>query len=144
MKKFDAKLIDIVQNAYLWVWDRTGIYVSTLLFILYVGDHFFWAALKWFDFIFLAWAGLWCSYLYVVQSKDLRRLNDDLRQWRDFAVRPYLMILSFSIVMVDVLSLNAWHLASDICWLGWGYLACIQVRDREPKEFFPASIPRPA
>lgn len=132
----DNRLIEITQEVYLWLWDRTGVYVATLMFAAYVGDHVCWGPLHVGNFIFLALAGAWASRVYFVQSKDLRRLNDLQRGWRDFVMRPYLTMFGFAMIVEQVLYLDVWRFASNVLMMVWTYLNCVQVREREPKDFF--------
>lgn len=133
---FDARLIELTQEAYLWLWDRTGVFVATLFFAAYVGDHALWGSLTWFDFLLLAIFGALSAHRYLAQSTDLRWLNAHQRAWRDLGPRPYFTIIVIVFLAKDLLQLNAWHFASDCMSLLWSYLGCVQVRDREPKDFF--------
>jgi hypothetical protein len=141
LRALDQRIIDLVQEAYLWLWDRTGAYVATFLFASYVADHFCWGPLGWLDFFFLAFFGWWAGIRYVAQSKDLRRLNDVQRAWRDFSPRLYFTLVMLPFVVGHAAQLEAWKLASDGFMFLWIYLACVQVREREPKEFFPSLKP---
>lgn len=141
MKRLHAiedAIINHVQEAYLWLWDRTGVYVGTLMFAAYVGDHVCWNPLTWVDFAFIGFAGLWAGIRYVAQSQDLRWFNASQRAWKDFSPRPFFSVLVAAFLLADILQLNAWHLASDTMTMLWNYIGCVQVRDREPKEFFPS------
>lgn len=138
----DTYLIEATQEAYLWLWDWTAVYVATLMFLAYVGDHVCWRALTWLDSAFIAFAGIWIGYRYVAQSKDLRRLNAAQRAWRDFPPRPFFVFIFVGLLAGDILQLNAWHFASDVFMLIWNYLGCVQVREREPKEFFAHKLAR--
>lgn len=139
LRTVDDRLVAAIQESYLWVWDRTGVYVGSLMFAAYCGDHVFYGPLKLFNFFFLGVAGVWCAHRYLVQSKDLRWLNDLQRCWRDFALRRFLMIFSAVVLASDIIQANAWHFASNLMFLIFNYLGCVQIREREPKEFF-ASI----
>lgn len=134
LRALDDHLIRLTQEVYLWLWDRTGVYVATLMFAAVVGDHVFWHPLEIFDFIVLAFFGVWAGVRYVAQAKDLRWLNATQRAWADFWLRRPVMVVIAVLLAGDVLKLDAWRAASDVCSFAWNYLACVQVRDREPQD----------
>jgi hypothetical protein len=138
----DTFLIEITQEAYLWLWDWTGVYVATLMFAAYVGERFCWGRLGWFDFVLIAFTGTWLGLRYLAQSKDLRSLNAAQRAWRDFTIRPFFSAFVLGALAGDAFQLSAWHVASDAMFLTWNYLGCVQVREREPKEFFARKLAR--
>lgn len=132
----DTTIIDLVQEVYLWLWDWIGVYVATLMFAAYVSERVCWDRLGWFDFVLIAFTGAWMGLRYLAQSKDLRSLNAAQRAWRDFTIRQFFSVFVFGSLAVDAFQLSAWHVASDAMFLVWTYLGCVQVREREPKEFF--------
>lgn len=138
MKKLlaaDEYLIEIVQSTYLWLWDRTGVYVASILFVLIVVDHVCYGPLGPFDFTILAIVGAWATYLYVAQAKDLRQLNLMQRAWAGNWFRLLSVILTIAALATALFDLNYWRLASNAAWLAFTYFACVQVRDRDPKDF---------
>lgn len=145
--RIDAYLIDRTQTAYLWLWDRTGIYVATPMFAACAADHFCYPAqagwLRIFGIIVLGWFGLWCGVRYLAQAtNDLRRLNAMQRGWAAWSLRPYFILLIVPVFLFqDIVQLNALHTLGDLFFAAWNYLGCVQVRDREPKEFFPSLKP---
>lgn len=139
MKKIlvvDKYLIESMQAAYLWLWDRTGVYVASVLFALIVGHHVCYGPLKPLDFALLAIAGTWAGYLYVAQAKDLRQLNSIQRGWRDSPLRLCSVALSAFMLADAAFTIDAWHCAGSILWLAFNYFACVLVRDRKPKDLF--------
>lgn len=131
----DQRLIGWLEDVYLWIWDRTGVYIGSLIFCAYVGDHVCWGPLKSINFFCIACSGAVCGQRYAAQLKDLRLLNDLQRMWRDLAWRRWFSILVFNMLVLDMITTNVWHFSSDFLMLLWSYLGCVQVREREPKEF---------
>lgn len=136
MIAIDDKIIAWTQTVYLWLWDRTGIYVATLLFIGIVFSTFLYdRKMGIFDFILVTASAIWCGMRYAVQGKDLRLLNTLQRSWAEWTVRRYLLcLINIPILFLSLLELNPWHVSSNLLSLAWLYLACVQVRDREPPE----------
>lgn len=143
--RFDEMAIDLAQDAYLWLFDRTGIYAATMMFSGIVAEHLCWPAMghlgRALDLVMLAVLGLWCAGRYVAQQYDRRLYNALVEAWRAPMLRViYLGILIGSLV-VDLASPNPLGLLGDVLFVAWNSLACIYIRDREPKDFFEARRP---
>jgi hypothetical protein len=135
MKKLaevDAKLIDLIQAAYLWLYDRTGVYIATIATALILAG----AALIRLDWISLGMTGfliLLFSPLYLLQAFNQQSsINATARVERHSKVR-YGFLLAMLILIPDYRpGYMAWGLLTTIAS---GYMRCIQIRDREPKDF---------
>lgn len=142
LRELDAAIIEILQEAYLWFWDRTGIYAATIIFASVVGNHLCYGPLKTFDFFAIAFCGLWTGQRYIAQAKDLRRFNVLQGYFRDFTFRQCFPVLITTFLVIDLIALTPWQIAGDVLFFLWTYLCCIRVRDREPKDFL--SFRKPA
>lgn len=134
--KLDNWIIEVVQESYLWIWDRTGIYIGTLIFAACVGDRAFWGSVDWLGFIWLGFMGMQAAWRYLAQSKDLRELNDMQRMYCELTLRFVCALLFFFFLAVSVIEGNFRHIISNVFALMWIYLFCVQVRERDPKELF--------
>jgi hypothetical protein len=139
--EIDSRVISMVQDVYLWLWDRTGVYVGTLIFAFAVLDKVCLARLDFFDFVLVGMMGIWTAGRYLAQANDLRLLNKLARDFSEIWLRIPAIVLIAGVFIYDVLQMNAWRVASHIFFFCWVYLACIQVRDREPKDFLPSLKP---
>jgi hypothetical protein len=131
----DTYLIETTQEAYLWLWDRTGVYVATLIFSAVVCSHVV-HGLDWGSFIGLAIMGAFSTQRYIAQQKDLRRLNLLALGWRTPWLRLFYLSILFACVVADIAKFRAGELVGDIFFALWNCLACVQVRDRDPKDLF--------
>lgn len=138
LKTIDGDIINFVQSCYLWLFDRFGIYIGSLMFVMYV-SHIamsnipIGAAVR-ICFIVLS-SYLWSGPVYLLQAKhDLITLNSRQRLWTTFRFRKIVTILSFSVVLLDAAELHVRDVISDILLIIFMYLGCVQARDREPPE----------
>lgn len=133
----DERLILMVQEVYLWLWDRTGVFVGALTAVLALIA----ATLTTSTLLTAALAGAIFSLhgilLIFIQGAGLRIFNAQARQWRRSILRP--LLIAFDLAC---LAQEAWegHLPHVMGYLliitGLLYLPCIQIRDREPPEKF--------
>lgn len=142
LRALDSAIIELVQEAYLWLWDRTGVYVATLIFTAYAIDQLASTHMRLFNFLTLGIMGACCGVRYVAQGKNLRHFNDMQRQWRHFFARGPVMVAIALFILQEVALLDGWQALGDVAFMSWCYLACVQVRDREPKNFL--SFRKPA
>lgn len=141
LKSIDSKIIEAVQAAYLWLYDRTGVFLATLTFATIVADVFcggLTTGLRLFDFLFLGYVGLTSAVRYHMQSTgQIAALNLGQLELRNSTiVRPIFIALMLSIIVIATYKSDAWKVASALLALLWQYLFCILIRDREPKDFF--------
>ncbi len=132
----DERAIDTIQETYLWFWDRTGVYVGMLAFTLYVIQLLFFLPLNKIDFVFMGFVGVFSGSRYVAQDKDIRLFNAMQREWRNARMRIVVMGVVF-LTMTPV-GVGYWRfIGAGTFWFAFSYLLCVQVRDRDPKEWFP-------
>lgn len=141
--KVDAWVLSKIQDAYLWLLDRTGVYVGTLMFATYVyvaaGAIFarhesLWL---WLWMVLLAMTGWVAGIRYLWQDKAQHERYNSLamfmEQWRWRHICNVLigMVLIFEIIILDPLGAS-----SQIAFLVYGYLLLIKIRERDKKPFF--------
>jgi hypothetical protein len=136
MKRLDDWLIGIVQEAYLWLWDWTGAMVATPFFLAVILDKVCWPRHNWLDYLFAAWMAIVAAAMYRAQSTSLKRFNDMQRRWRDLGLRKFAIILVSAGLIFSVIGSDWQKAASDFFTIAWILLGCVQVREREPKDFF--------
>lgn len=132
----DTRMIELTQEAYLWLWDRTGVYVGTLIFMASVVDHSVHLPMRWFHLLSLGFMGLFSGARYAAQQRDLRLLNAAALEFRAPWLRSVTLGILFGSVIADLTGGKLWLLLGDLSFAIWTYLACVCVRDREPKDLF--------
>lgn len=133
----DERLILMVQEVYLWLWDRTGVFVGALTAVLALIA----LALTASSILLAVLAGAIFSIhgilLIFIQGAGLGRFNAEARRWRYSVLRSLLIAVDLACLLQE-----AWggHLPHVISYLlivtAFLYLPCIQIRDREPPEKF--------
>lgn len=131
----DTYLIETVQEAYLWLWDRTVVFVATLIFTCVVFENICYGLGR-VAFIQLALMGVFSGYRYAAQQKDLRLPNSLALGWRTPWLRCFFYMVFALNVAISISEISIRSFCSDLFFLLWNCLACVQVRDREPKDFF--------
>lgn len=129
----EAKLQDAVNDAYLWVWDRTGISVSMLVLPLWVAEVPLVAksvgAGQW---AVLGVLGLVSGYRHMAQmSAKFELCNEIANSWRCFTICRWIPYL-FTILPLLFRHITDWRWWLDlvvvILWVNlWGCL----VRERK-------------
>lgn len=136
----DDKLIKASQDAYLWLYDNTGIYVGTVgMICAVIGD----AALvlhrgnvTTFTIISVALAGFICFLRYWLQNSEKYEIfNAVSRAWAESLAR---MVLNYSwlfFALMDLLN-HRWlpAMSAILNLFFFGYVLCWQIRKREPPE----------
>ena len=136
----DTWLISKIQDAYLWLLDRTGIYVATLAFSIYAvictleimdgGTAWIWGAI-------LIFVGLGVVPRYLMQDKGqnerFNALSMALAEWH---WRHQLNITIALLGVSSAITLHPWNGLADIGFVLYGYLSLVMIRDRDKKPFF--------
>lgn len=138
--KADAYILGIIQDAYLWLLDRTGVYVATLCFMIYATAAFvalstgapllFWGPL-------LLMVGLSMLPRYTLQDKARNEHFNAIALmlqgwlWR----HPFQIALSVS-MLAETIALEPLQVLIDICFLLYTYMTLVMIRDRDKKPFF--------
>jgi hypothetical protein len=139
VRKFDDAIIDIFTDGYLWLWDRTGIYLATIMFwgiILFTGISLITSKLPVLDIIIaLVWIIMILPYYIFQKEGNLTVVNSMSRRWRYSFGRSMAYALQIG-MLVGGFYMGDNHLPITLSvWLVQ-YLLCVQIRDREPKSFF--------
>lgn len=137
---FDAYLIERINTAYLWLLDRTGVYVATLAFITYTAMVALLLANGrsiWFWLPVLAFVGLSMGHKYLMQDKGQNDIfNLGAMQWESWRWRHYFNISIVIFIIVEIIALTPIEAIIDIGFVTYGYLLTIKIRDRDKKPFF--------
>lgn len=136
IRELELKICDFIENAYLWIMDRTGVCVAPLCMIsLVLSYELIRDSFNWFDMFLLAINGIFLSARYYLQVKEQYDvLNKSAEEWRHSNWRFWLSIpVGTFFIIVDGTLTAA---------LGWsfmglyGYLLAVRLRKRDPKHFF--------
>ena len=137
--KLDQKILGVLQDAYLWLLDRTGIYVASTAFLTYAGI----AVLEvsghgslWVWGPLLALVGLSLGPNYLMQDRaenerfNLIAMLMEGTKWRHVWNIFILQVAVFAIITLDVRFFFV-----QVGFLIYGYLLLIKIRDRDKKPF---------
>lgn len=133
--ELDAKLIDLAQDGYLWMFDRTGIYLGTCQALLLLAAQPFLPKQDAFSIGFAAIIMLSLAWRYHLQQRAMYAVaNAIARSFRDTPWRwPFIVFM----LTVAALPPYDWHAVAAILeLLNLTYLSCVQIRERQPKDLF--------
>ncbi len=138
--KLDNWIISYLQNLYLWLLDRTGVYVATLMFVTYVGGFspdIIRGEFPWWNLMFIGLAALIIAIPYQEQN------NGDIKRYNAFAIKIEGLFLrhafnSFQIGLAvgSVIAGRYINSAGCLVMLIYQYLWVIKIRDRDKRPFF--------
>ncbi len=139
LRAADDAILHCVQKCYLWFFDRTGVFVGTLLFVLATIEsamkYFPFSKMSWLVIVGLAFYGLWAATIHYYQGLSSEAFNLVQRFYRETLIRKLLVFQCLIFAIAGILVGNFLVSVSDLMeMITLGYLACIQVRDREPPE----------
>ena len=128
----------------LWLLDRTGVYVATVAFALYVvsvGGQVITGS-AWLTIFLIGITGLFLIHKYLLQDKGKNDLfNAIALQMANMRVRHAFNVLFIMILIpTDLLVGNIVGAISTIGIYFYGYLFLILIRDRDKKPFFKPSV----
>lgn len=144
--RVDAWVLFKIQDAYLWLLDRTGVYVGTLMFATYVyvaaGAIFAREESFWLWMVLLAMTGWVAGIRYLwqdrAQHERYNMMAMFMEQWR---WRHTFNIFIGMVLIFEIITLNPLAASQEIAFLVYGYLLLIKIREREKKPFFkPAGV----
>ena len=100
--KLDERVISLVQESYLWLLDRTGVYVATVAFALYVasvGGQVITGS-AWLTIFLIGITGLFLIHKYLLQDKGKNDLfNAIALQMANMRVRHAFNVLFIMILI---------------------------------------------
>lgn len=139
--KGDAWVLSKIQDAYLWLLDRVGVYVGTLMFATYVyaaaGAVLARNEPLWLWLILLAMTGWVAGIRYLWQDKaEHERYNMMamfMEQWR---WRHIINVFLGMALIIEIITLSPLAASQEIAFLVYGYLLLIKIRERDKKPFF--------
>lgn len=137
--KLDAWIISKVQDAYLWLLDRTGVYVATLTFGIYAvvglseimdGGSTLWCG------VLIALVGFSVAPRYLMQDKgENNRFNVISMAMTSWRLRHFIIILMICSSVISAITLHPWAALANLGFVLYGYLFMIMIRDRDKKPF---------
>lgn len=136
--RFDAYLIKLVQEAYLYLFDRTGVYAATLAVVFYVpviGLNF--ASHPFFNgFMFLAVTTSLGRGYYLQDKQAYAQYNAVVETMRNMSIRHPLQISILAGLLVFLVSMDVMLTLSNTSCAIYMYLLLIKIRERDKKPFF--------
>ena len=138
--RFDSWMISNLQNLYLWLLDRTGIYVATLMFITYAGSlspDIIRGKYPWWNCAFIALIGLVVILPYLKQDRgDVKRYNAFAIEIEGLIIRHAFNGLQIGLGVGSAIAGD--YLSASGCFLMliYQYLWVIKIRNRDKKSFF--------
>lgn len=153
IQKIDEYFVKQTQNAYLWLFDRTGIYVGSLLFVLVAMPTFlasFRRPINAIDLIFVAVAALFILPYYNDQAKKRYLIFNARATWIQSStigrtIRYVFTTLPFFIFIIDLVGFLAGisfnmstflEMIAQLLSCSYMFLLCALIREREPKDWF--------
>lgn len=137
MRKIDQWLIAKVQDAYLWAFDWTGVRVGMVIFMLAGTSNFLWWLKygEWIAVFFIGTMGIIGVALSWMQDHNQTCFNMIALHQETSWFRKGFTVFVLCFFLLYLFSLDWRGIISEMCWLGYCYMICVKVRDREPKEF---------
>lgn len=132
----DTKMLELVQEGYLWLWDRTGATVGMCIFPIVMPGVFFDTGNSslWLRLLIGLLMTVFLFGSHVVQTESLLRHNAFARQWRDSFLRGVCLSYAMAALAINVITGHPVSFAFNLLNVLVAYLWCVQVRDREPPE----------
>lgn len=144
MNKIDFWALCKVQTTYLWLLDRTGVYVASLCFMIYAiiascfvlggsGSLWLWGPL-------LVVVGVSNTPRYLMQDKGQNdRYNALALFMQGMQFRNYLNVFLLGIFFGELLLGEVFGAIANLLFILYGYLQIVMIRDRDKKPFFKLS-----
>lgn len=138
--KGTAWVLSKIQDAYLWLLDRTGVYVGTLMFVCYV-----WIAAisvyrgesLWIWMLLLAIVGWVAGVRYLWQDKAQHERYNSLAMFMEqWPWNHVFNIFLGSMFFGFMIMLNPISASQQLAFLLYSYLLMVKIRERDKKPFF--------
>lgn len=142
--EIDEKIIDRLQEAYLWLFDRTGVYVATTSMVLII-MWFVVGNLRSPDYMWLTLLGLVACIICGLAQISRYRLQDRAQYEKFNAIallsRQDDIRISFQSILavfaaLDALNLDVLSFIRDMCLIIYFMTFAIMIRERDKKPFF--------
>lgn len=139
--KADLKAIEGFQAFYLWLLDRTGVYLATVNMVLYLVSFGFWITkdgkVSLIGLALLAIVGLMNMIRYWWQEKEqYDTLNAGAMSFEASRFRQWGNGYFIAITIWDMVFFHALDLCFDLCMLAIQYSMTVKIRERDKKPFF--------
>ena len=135
----DTWLLNKAQEWYTWLWNRTGIYIGTIYFSVFVlsclNDIWLNGPLV-IQICMIFWVGMSGGISYYWQDKKMyEKLNECAMIWEESTVRRWMV----NPIIVYLMVSKTFQMAvlGFVCiafLIPWSYIETVTVADREPPE----------
>ena len=137
---FDQFLLSKVQDGYLWLLDRTGVYVATLMFASFCvapGISIIQQKFILLSGICIAIIGLICLFPYHLQDKGKNdAFNASALSIEAGRPRHFFLGLQYWFLVSDVIQFNLIGTIGTVLLIVCLVLQTVKIRDRDKKPFF--------
>lgn len=138
--KGDAWVLSKSQDGYLWLLDRTGIYVATIAFFEYAASCALGILGGSGAILFLcvlAVVGLGLAHKYLMQDKgENEKFNLIAMMMESQSWRHWFNIIVLLFAVFEVYEIKPYSVLADLGFIYYGYLFLVKIRDRDKKPFF--------
>jgi uncharacterized protein with PQ loop repeat len=134
----DDKIVGVVNDAYLWVYDWTGVYVATVVFIVDAPEfvHMINSKETGAACIFAFFLVTLVVWLYYGQmSGNYLQFNKSAEWMQRFPLRWFFIGLSLWLMMGHALLYKPFLVVLDVLDLVYWFVICVKIRDRNKKTF---------
>ncbi len=135
----DGWIISSLQDFYLWLLDRTGVYVATLMFITYiagVSPDIIRGHLPWWNLIFIGLVGAIITLPYRRQDRgDVKRYNAFAISLEGMVIRHGFNGLQIGVAVGSIAEGNYLNVAGSLMMLIYQYWWVVKIRERDKKPF---------
>jgi hypothetical protein len=138
--KIDQKLLETTQAAYLWVFDRTGVYVATIGFTIQVSIPFIQShakgSLDYMALLLMVFLSVGLGFRYSLQHAGKYEVfNAMARQLDEHRWRPLMLGMWLGLILANLITMSGWYAFTAFLQLFYFcYVCCWQIRKREPPE----------
>lgn len=140
MRKIDDALLIAAQRAYLWLFDWTGVYVGTLLFLLgglaTVMDVLAYGRLRLVGYLLVGTYGLFGWWRINLQSKGDEAYNAVAETETKNPMRWFFLLFFVFFLVQEIAQMKLADAVQTMAFICALYLFTVKIRPRDPKEFF--------
>ena len=134
--RIDQYLINKIQDAFLWLFDWTGIFVAPIALCMFVLTIIIRGKINPFDYIALALIGYALLDYYRDQaSENFTVYNLRARFMQSIWIRHLFVLLTYVAMVITIINVDIKGFIGEILFISYMYLLVVQIRKREPKEF---------
>lgn len=138
MRKIDQNLINLTQEVYLWAYDRTGVTVGALSFVIFTYLNFsteIHTGGSKFGLILVIVLNTFCTWwMHIAQRKSDQLYNAMAERWRRSLFRFAMLVWGFGGITVFSIEGDLYEVHWYLIMLVGVYFGCAKVRKRNPPE----------